>query len=79
MDAGQGKLCHMLRGRDQWCGNSQLREDSKQLIAIDLQPACRILFGTGCGTYKVRGSCVNIDTNCRQCTNAADSNLSVTT
>ena len=75
MDAGQGKLCHMLRGRDQRCGNSQLREDSKQLIAIDLQPACRILLGTCCGTYKAIGTCENIVTNYIQCTNAADSNL----
>ena len=66
--------------KQEWLGgNSQLREDSKQLIAIDLQPACRILFGTGCGTYKLRDSWEHIDTNCRQCTNAADSKLSVTT
>ena len=60
-------------------GNSQLRKESKQLIAIDLQRACRILFGTGWGIYTPRYSWEHIDTNCSQYANAADSQLSVTT
>ena len=66
--------------KQEWSdGNSQLRQDSKQLIAIDLQRACRILFGTGWGIYTPRYSWEHIDTNCSQYANAADSQLSVTT